>query len=75
MSFDQWWILAFNAAYFWLNARTDAWQKWSYALGLAAQPAFLYATWKAEQWGMFILTLFIIWQLVVGHLRRRADAH
>ncbi len=32
------------------------WRKWACIIGLIAQPFWLYATWKAEQWGIFALT-------------------
>lgn len=28
-------------------------QRWACVLGLIAQPAWFYATWKAGQWGIF----------------------
>jgi hypothetical protein len=31
-------------------------RRWACIVGLCAQPFWLYATWKAEQWGIFLLT-------------------
>ena len=30
-------------------------QRWACVFGLAAQPFWFYATWQAEQWGIFAL--------------------
>lgn len=32
-------------------------RRWAPVLGMASQPAWFYATWKAEQWGIFALSL------------------
>ena len=41
----------------WLSQdRRHAWRKWACIVGLTAQPFWLYATWKAGQWGIFALT-------------------
>jgi hypothetical protein len=32
-------------------------RRWAPIIGLAAQPAWLYATWQTEQWGMFALSV------------------
>ena len=40
----------------WLSQdRRRNYQRWACILGLLAQPAWFYATWKAEQWGIFAL--------------------
>lgn len=31
-------------------------RRWAPIIGLCAQPFWLYATWRAEQWGIFALT-------------------
>lgn len=41
----------------WLSQdRRHGWRRWACIIGIAAQPFWLYATWKAEQWGIFLLT-------------------
>lgn len=30
-------------------------RRWACVVGLIAQPSWIYSTWKAEQWGVFIL--------------------
>ena len=32
-----------------------AWARWACIIGMAAQPFWMYATFKAEQWGIFVL--------------------
>lgn len=32
-------------------------RRWACVLGLLAQPAWLYATWVAQQWGLVILAI------------------
>lgn len=36
----------------------DARAPWGFLLGLASQPFWLLATWRARQWGMFLLSLW-----------------
>jgi hypothetical protein len=49
-------IAIFGVGATWLSqdSRRDM-QRWACVLGLLAQPAWFYATWKAEQWGIFAL--------------------
>jgi len=35
--------------------RRESWRKWACIFGMVGQPFWFYATWKAEQWGMFAL--------------------
>lgn len=35
--------------------KRESWRKWAPVLGLLGQPFWFYATWKAEQWGIFAL--------------------
>ena len=40
----------------WLtNDHREPVRRWACVFGLAAQPAWFYATWQAEQWGIFAL--------------------
>lgn len=39
------------------QAKTRNVQRWACLFGLAAQPFWFYATWKAEQWGIMALTV------------------
>lgn len=49
-------IALFSVAAIWLS-QDARWtrRRWACVLGLIAQPAWFYATWKAEQWGIFAL--------------------
>ena len=51
-------IIVFGAVAIWLIGRREVWKRWGYIIGLCAQPAFLYTTWKYEQWGIFLLALW-----------------
>lgn len=60
-------IAVFGLGATWLSqdARLK-WQRWACILGLVAQPAWFYATWKAEQWGIFVLAFFYTWAWARG---------
>lgn len=32
-----------------------SWRRWACIVGMFAQPFWIYATWKADQWGIFLL--------------------
>ena len=34
-----------------------SWRRWAPVFGLLSQPFWFYATWRAEQWGVFVLSL------------------
>lgn len=36
-------------------------QRWACVLGLAAQPAWFWMAWKAEQWGVIVLVFLYGW--------------
>jgi hypothetical protein len=44
------------ASVFLSQDRRVAWQRWACIFGIVAQPFWMYACWKAEQWGIFILS-------------------
>ena len=57
----------------WLSQDTRAhWRKWACVFGLAGQPFWFYATWTAEQYGIFVLCLLYTysWARGVRNLRR-----
>lgn len=73
MSWDlvvQLWIAAGQGTAMWLTARTDRWSRWGFPLALSIQPGYFYATWKAEQWGMFILTAWLTYSFAMGTYNR-----
>jgi len=42
-------------AIFLTQSRYESRRRWACILGLCAQPFWFWATWNAEQWGMFAL--------------------
>jgi len=49
-------IAVFGVAAVFLSQDERAhWRRWACIAGLAGQPFWFYATWKAGQWGMFAL--------------------
>jgi hypothetical protein len=48
-------VLGTTAVWLSQDPRDDR-RKWACIIGITAQPFWLYATWKAEQWGIFALT-------------------
>lgn len=51
-------ILILSAAAMWLVSGRSRHARLGWALGLASQPFWLYATFEADQWGMFALAVF-----------------
>ncbi|WP_289101030.1 hypothetical protein [uncultured Marinobacter sp.] len=52
-------IAVFGLTAIWLSqAPSEAHRKWAPVLGLMSQPFWFYATLAAEQYGIFVLTLF-----------------
>lgn len=54
-------MLATGAAAVLLASKTDRRAKWGWLIGLVAQPLWLYSTWNAGQWGMFLLSCVYTW--------------
>ena len=52
-------IALFGLTAIWLTQSVSAAQrKWAPVLGLCSQPFWFYATFTAEQWGIFVLAVF-----------------
>tara|TARA_B100001105_G_C22307688_1_gene406658 strand:- start:548 stop:778 length:231 start_codon:yes stop_codon:yes gene_type:complete len=52
-------IAFFGLSAIWLSqSAREASRKWAPILGLSSQPFWFYATLTAEQWGIFVLSLF-----------------
>ena len=51
-------ILILSAAAMWLVSGRSRHARLGWALGLASQPFWLYATFVADQWGMLLLAVF-----------------
>jgi hypothetical protein len=51
-------IAVLGAAAAWLSQeRRSSWRRWACIFGMLGQPFWLYATWKAGQLGMFVLSI------------------
>ena len=50
-------ILALSMAAAWMVASDGEWHRWGFVVGLASQPLWLAAIWRARQWGMFALSI------------------
>lgn len=59
-------ILLCGASSVHLVARKDKWKKYGYVVGLTAQPFWLYTTYMAEQWGIFILSFWYAYNWGLG---------
>lgn len=53
-------ICGLSSVYLSQDAR-PAWRRWACIFGLCAQPAWLYATVAAEQWGIVCLVFVYTW--------------
>lgn len=42
------------------------WRRWGYLIGLLAQPFWYCATYRHEQWGMFIVSLLCTFSWMLG---------
>lgn len=51
-------ILILSAVAMWLVSGRSRHARLGWALGLASQPFWLWETWQAGQWGMFLLAVF-----------------
>jgi len=67
-------ILILSAAAIYLVALPDGdpQRRWGYAIGLAAQPLWIWTTWHARQWGMLLLTFFYVAVWLSGVMRHFA---
>lgn len=59
-------ILILSAAAMWLVSGRGRHERLGWAIGLASQPFWLWATWEAGQWGMFALSVFYTWTWARG---------
>jgi hypothetical protein len=58
MSFDQIAIALLGALAAWLSqARGESSRKWAPVFGMLGQPFWFYASWHAEQWGIFAVSI------------------
>ncbi|MFA9287555.1 hypothetical protein ACCQ08_22440 [Comamonas sp. SY3] len=58
MQIDQVAIAVLGAAAAWLSqARAESFRRWACIFGMLGQPFWFYASWKAEQWGIFAVSV------------------
>ncbi|MGE8448905.1 MAG: hypothetical protein ACN6O1_22070 [Comamonas sp.] len=58
MQIDQVAIAVLGAAAAWLSqARSESFRRWACIFGMLGQPFWFYASWKAEQWGIFAVSV------------------
>lgn len=63
----QWWIGIFGvSAIFLVNVHDEKLRRWGPLMGMISQPAWFYATWKAEQWGIFALSFVYAYSWGMG---------
>lgn len=56
---DQFIIAVTGLVAIWLTQEREAGRRrWACWFGLLGQPFWFYATWQAQQWGMFVLSIF-----------------
>ena len=51
-------IVIFGAAAIFLVGRKEKWSRWGYIMGMLSQPFWLIESFKNEQWGFFILSIW-----------------
>lgn len=67
MDWSQWWITVFGvSAIFLVNRHEPHIRRWGPVMGIISQPAWFYATWQAEQWGIFALSVFYAYSWAMG---------
>ena len=66
MSIDQFFIMIFGCSAIWLVSRKEDYRKWGYLIGLISQPFWFYSSYKAEQYGIFFLSLFYTYSWTQG---------
>jgi len=67
-------ILLMGAATVWLLClKSPRWQRWGCAVGFAAEPFWLWSSWRNEQWGVFVLCWVYGAVYAVGWWRRWAN--
>jgi len=51
----------------WLTQQSrEEWKKYACLFGICGQPFWVYSTYQAEQWGIFVLTFFYTYSWILG---------
>lgn len=62
MSFEQVGIICTGMIAVWLTQHErESRRRWACLFGMAGQPFWFYAAWKASQWGIFAATFVYTW--------------
>lgn len=61
-------VLSITAAY--MIAGTGPWQRWGFVVGLASQPLWFAASWRARQYGILLVAIFYTGAWVQGIFNR-----
>lgn len=62
MSFEQIGIVFTGMIAVWLTQdHRESWRRWACLFGMAGQPFWFYATYKAAQWGIFATCVVYTW--------------
>jgi hypothetical protein len=59
-------IFVFSASAIWFVGRKESWRRWGFVIGLCGQPFWLWVTFRAGQWGMFLLSLWYAYAWAQG---------
>lgn len=54
----QIWIAVLSIAAAYMIAGTGPWQRWGFVVGLASQPLWFAAAWRARQYGILLVAVF-----------------
>jgi hypothetical protein len=55
----QVWLTVFSLMAVYLSQDHRWWRRrWACVFGLVSQPAWFYASWTSEQWGIFVIAIF-----------------
>ena len=69
MGLDQIGIALSGVIAVWLTQdKRESWRRWACIFGMLGQPFWFYATWKAEQWGIFALCTLYTYAWARGRL-------
>jgi len=59
-------ILVGTGLAIWMIGLPAAWGRWGFLVGICIQPIWLYETWQKKQWGVFALSLFLLYSYGQG---------
>ena len=77
MQIDQIAIAVLGAGAAWLSqARAESFRRWACVFGMLGQPFWFYASWQADQWGIFAVSVLYalawmkgLWTYWIGPVR------